>query len=143
MWELGRGDTSLPESKCPAENEEEDELEHPVITPSRPLSVLSVQEAEVRLADCKNNVRGLFNTFDGIFLDKRGCDACGAGGARLVCPCHTVRYCSKERQTKVFKDHKKKCTNWLLKEVEIREEKKLRRVMQHDEDANEWDEYQM
>jgi hypothetical protein len=54
-----------------------------------------------------------------------------------------VRYCSKERQTKVFKDHKKKCTNWLLKEVEIREEKKLRRVMQHDEDANEWDEYQM
>ena len=77
---------------------------------------------------------------------KRGgmeCDACGAGGARLVCPCHAVRYCSKERQTKVFKDHKKKCTNWLLKEVEIREEKKLRRVMQHDEDANEWDEYQM
>ena len=69
-----------------------------------------MQEAEVRLADCKNNVRGLFNTFDGIFLDKRGCDACGAGGARLVCPCRTVRYCSKECQIKVYKEHKKKCT---------------------------------
>jgi hypothetical protein len=44
-------------------------LQYPVLTPSRPVSELSVQEAEVRLADCRENVHGMFDTFDSIFLD--------------------------------------------------------------------------
>ena len=59
------------------------------------------------------------------------CDACGAGGAKQVCPCHTVRYCNKECQIKVYKEHKKKCTDWLLKEVKKREEKCNLLVRQH------------
>jgi hypothetical protein len=44
-------------------------LQYPVLTPSRPVSELSVQEAEVRLTDCRENVHGMFDTFDSIFLD--------------------------------------------------------------------------
>jgi hypothetical protein len=37
-------------------------LKYPVITPSRQLSELSVQEAELRLADCCENVHKIFDT---------------------------------------------------------------------------------
>jgi hypothetical protein len=43
-----------------------------------------------------------------------------------------VRYCSKECQVNVHKEHKKKCTHWLLKEVEKREEKHASLIRQHD-----------
>jgi hypothetical protein len=44
-------------------------LQYPVLMPSRQVSELIVQEAEVRLADCRENVHEMFDTFDSIFLD--------------------------------------------------------------------------
>jgi hypothetical protein len=42
-----------------------------------------------------------------------------------------VRYCNKECQIKVYKEHKKKCTDWLLKELDKRGEKRNSLVRQH------------
>jgi len=45
------------------------------------------------------------------------CAACGAREADLKCPCKTRHYCSAACQRADFRNHKKQCMHWLVKDI--------------------------